>query len=127
MPSMSSDEALRRRLEDVVVGYDGGISRAADALSLPRVFVWRFLKTGRAIPRNAERLRLALDGLGPRPAVDDPRTIRRKKKQRDPVRFSRAEVAKARHLLQYLIAALDAYEADERSLAGESDRAASSY
>lgn len=127
MPSISSDEPLRRRLEEVVVAHDGGISRAADALSLPRVFIWRFLRTGRAIPRNAERLKQALDAIQALQASDGRKPPKRKTKQKDPVRLSRADIAKTRHLLQYLIAALDAYEVGDMDPDGNPDRAASSY
>ena len=127
MPSMSSNEPLRRRLEEVVIAHDGCLSRAADALSLPRVFVWRFLRTGRAIPRNVQRLQQALDAAQSAQPSDGPAPAKRKTKHMNPVRFSRSDIAKTRHLLQYLIAALDAYEVGDMDPNGNPNRAASSY
>lgn len=128
MPRMQADEILRRQLS-VFVEQHGGAAQAADALQLSRIFVWRFLKTGKAIPRNVMKLKHALDGIaGSRTVGSIVETSgKSEKKQGDQFRFSRSDIAKMRLMLHYLIAVLDAYEAGDTDVAGRPGRAGSPY
>lgn len=127
MPRMQADEILRRQLSVFVEQHGGGAAQAADALQLSRIFVWRFLKTGKAIPRNVTKLKHALEGIaGSRAAESIVETAgKSEKKQGDQFRFSRSDIAKMRLMLHYLIAALDAYEPGD--VAGRPGRAGSPY
>jgi hypothetical protein len=126
---MQVDEILRRQLLVFVELHGGSASQAADALELPRVFVWRFLKTGKAIPRNVAKLRRALEGVPERRSAASSVETRgkSKEKQREEFRFSRSDVAKMRLMLQYLIAALDAYGTSDVDISPRPDRAGSPY
>lgn len=125
---MRADDVLRRQLSTFVERHGGSAAQAADTLQLPRVFVWRYLKTGRAIPRNAAKLQRALDAVASReiPGLAGETPGKSEKKQVKEFRFSRTDIAKMRHMLQYLITVLDAYEEGD-SCAVRPSRAGSPY
>lgn len=60
MPRIECDKALQERLCQVVQAA-GNPSAAATQLGLEKTLVWRFYRTGRAIPRSRLKLEAALD------------------------------------------------------------------
>lgn len=108
MPRIECDKSLQVRLEQVI--RDAGTpAAAAKQLGLERTMVWRFLKTGCAIPKNREALATALEVHESRQQKSATENV-----AVDPfvkfVDLSLEDVWRVRAFCQSMIAVLDCYE-----------------
>lgn len=105
MPKLKQDDALHARLQEFVRACDGVPARAAEALGLSPVFIWRFHRTGTAIERNRNALRQALDRMEQSGDIEADGSAKRKNRNENEI--PKQEIAQLRRMLHHLLNALD--------------------
>ncbi|MBK0416119.1 hypothetical protein JD974_17050 [Chromobacterium haemolyticum] len=111
MPRIECDKPLQARLEQVVRDT-GNPTVAAKLLCLERTMVWRFFRTGCAIPKNREALVAALDTY--EAGQQKNATNATRKATTEPLgqlaNLSTEDIRRMRMFFQSMIAVLDCYE-----------------
>lgn len=111
MPRIECDKALQERLYKVVRAV-GNPSAAATQLGLEKTLVWRFFRTGRAIPRSRFKLEAALDVYA---RQSEKQSESATKRETDVSLFRRPELSpedfrQMRKYFQGMVAIMDFYE-----------------
>ena len=114
MPRIECDKSLQARLEQVVRN-EGNPTVAAKQLCLERTMIWRFFKTGCAIPKNREALVVALDAYEARQRKNATSATSATKNSTNEsfgqiANLSPEHLRRMRIFFQSMIAVLDCYE-----------------
>lgn len=119
MPKIDRDEALQREVEALIAAYGGSGALIAREIGVDRSLLWRFRRTGRAIPATRDKLRNGMERLRKNratPVADSVASSGRGPRVwaglvgRDP------ELRQVRRMCEGLLALLDAY--DQQAQAG---------
>lgn len=108
MPRIERDKSLQARLEQVVRNA-GNPTIAAKQLCLERTMVWRFFRSGCAIPKNREALVAALDAYEAR-QQKNATTSATNESFGQLANLSPEDLRRMRMFFQSMIAVLDCYE-----------------